>query len=173
MLPTVSTAPMRHTAVHPLPAQRLPAAPAQGLAARRVSILQMPQTLCKLAYAVASTGIMAAGSAACLVLGNQARGNPESEYMGRDLQNLGASLVFGTFVTAGAAIRAVQNTYADERQELAEAREQEVQAIQMEAGALGEREVSGEGEDESRNSQPGAPDVTNAHIPGETDDVEL
>lgn len=169
----LTTAPIRHAAVHPLPAQRPPAEPAQGLAARRVSILQMPQTLCSLAYAVASTGIMAAGSAACFVLGNQASGNPESEYMARDLQNLGASLAFGTFATAGATIRAVQNTYADERQELAEAREQEVQAIQMEAGALGEREASVEGGDESRNSQPGAPDVITVPIPGETDDVEL
>jgi hypothetical protein len=129
----------------------------------------MPQTLCSLAYAVTSIGIMAGGSVACFVLGNQARGNPESEYMGRELQNLGAWLAVGTLVTAGAATRAVQNAYADERQELAEAREQEVQAIQMEAGALGEREASVEGEDESRNSQPGAP----VNIPGEPDDVEL
>ncbi|MFY8102987.1 MAG: hypothetical protein ACOVK6_02725 [Ramlibacter sp.] len=174
MLPTVSTAPMRPATVDPLPAQRPPAEPAQGLAARRVSILQMPQTLCSLAYAVASTGIMAAGSAACFILGNQARGNPESEYMGRALQNLGASLAFGTFFTAGATIRAVQNAYADERQALAGAREPGVQAIQMEDGALDEREASVEGEDESQNSQPGAPDgiavPVPVPIPGQTDD---
>ncbi|MEY4713144.1 MAG: hypothetical protein RIS88_2594 [Pseudomonadota bacterium] len=116
MQPALNAAP-RHASptVLPLPSARPPAAPAQGLAARQVTILQMPQTLCRAVYGTCLTGVMAAGSAAAFLFGAQSGQDPEGEYTANQLGTMGVTLGFGAFVTAGATVQAVRSAFTEER----------------------------------------------------------
>lgn len=132
-----------------------PAAPAQGLAARRVTLLQMPRTLCRLAYGAFTTGTLAAGSAALSVLGAQARQDPESELMGQQMQGLGAVLGLGAFTSLCATISAVRQAYDAERAALAPQPPAEVIEEEVAGSPLQEVEHS---RAEGEPLEPGAPD---------------
>jgi len=152
----------RHHAELPLaaPAEQ-PAAPAQGLAARRVALLQMPRTLCRLAYGAFTTGTLAAGSAALSVLGAQARQDPQSEMLGQQMQGLGAILGLGAFTSLCATVSAVRQAYDAERAALPP-RPPAVVIEEEEAGGplheVGPSRAEGEpSQAEGESLEPGAP----------------
>ncbi|MEY2618514.1 MAG: hypothetical protein RL522_1516 [Pseudomonadota bacterium] len=129
------------------PAQ--PPEPLQGLAARRVTILQMPRTLCRLTYGIFTTTAMAAGSAACYILGARASQDPESRLMGEQLRVLGAVAGLGAFTSLGATIVSVRQAYDEERAALAERRP----AVTIDAGALGAAVLAGDEEAEGSRAE--------------------
>ncbi len=130
-------------------AQAQPAEPVQGLAARRVTILQMPRTLCRLTYGIFTTTAMAAGSAACFILGARASQDPESRLMGEQLRNMSAVAGLGAFTSLGATIASVRQAYADERAALDERRP----AAAIDARAQGAVALAGDEEAESSRAE--------------------
>ncbi len=96
-----------------------PAAPVQGLAARRVTLLQMPRTLCRLAYGAFTTGTLTAGTAALWVLGAQAMQDPESRLLGESIQLAATTLGHVAFASLCATACAAGQAYAEERAALA------------------------------------------------------
>ena len=129
-------------------AQAQPAEPVQGLAARRVTILQMPRTLCRLTYGIFTTTAMAAGSAACFILGARASQDPESRLMGEQLRGMGAVAGLGAFTSLGATIVSVRQAYDEERAALAERR-----PAAIDAGARGAVGLAGDEEAEGSRAE--------------------